>query len=178
MTSSATLAEAPEGLRSATEVVSRFIDAMARRMTKVVGFSWVATPTAPSIYPELRAAYELSKQTRSPLPVSSLYCDTVIYPRRQDNYKLRFWHDALHVQTGLSFDVADELELGLHHTRIAEREGLRKRSLPWRLLRVDLLGQNYLMAVAKRFPIDQRKFTERCIQFGLDEAIEMELHEA
>ena len=178
MTSSATVAEAPEGLRSATEVVSRFIDAMARRMAKVVGFSWVATPTAPSVYPELRAAYEVSKQTRSPLPVSSLYCDTIIYPRRQDNYKLRFWHDTLHVQTGLSFDVADELELGLHHTRIAEREGLRKGSLPWRLLRVDLLGQNYLMAVSKRFPADQRKFTERCIQYGLDEAIEMELHEA
>ena len=176
MTSSATVAEAPEGLRSATEVVSRFIDAMARRMAKVVGFGWVATPTAPSVYPELRAAYEVSKQTHAPLPVSSLYCDTVIYPQRQDNYKLRFWHDTLHVQTGLSFDVADELELGLHHTRIAEREGIRKGSLPWRLLRIDLLGQNYLMAVSKRFPADQRKFTERCIQYGLDEAIEMELH--
>jgi hypothetical protein len=178
MTSSVTVAEAPEGLRAATEVVSRFIDAMARRTAKVVGFSWVAIPTAPSIYPELKAAYEVSKVTGSPLPVSSLYCDTIIYPCRADNYKLRFWHDTLHVWTGLSFDVADELELGLHHTRIAEREGVRKGSLPWRLLRIDLLGQNYLMAVAKRFPADQRKFSERCIQYGLDEAIEMELHQA
>lgn len=176
MTSSATVAETAEGLRSATEVVSRFIDAMARCMAKMVGFSWVATPTAPSIYPELRAAYEVSKRTHSPLPVSSLYCNTVIYPQRHDNYKLRFWHDTMHVRTGLSFDVADEL--GLHHTRIAEQEGIAKGSLPWRLLRIDLLGQNYLMAVSKRFPADQRKFTERCIQYGLDEAIMMELHEA
>src|SRR5208282_4204537 len=72
MTSSATVAEAPEGLRSATEVVSCFIDVMARRMAKVVGFSWVATPKAPSIYPDLRAAYEESRQSGSPLPVSSL----------------------------------------------------------------------------------------------------------
>jgi len=128
MTSSATVAGAPEELRSAAEVLSRFIGAMARRTAKAVGFSWIATPTAPSVYPELKAAYGASERTRSPLPVSSLYCDTVIYPRLQDNYKLRFWHDTLHAQTGLSFSAADELELGLHHTRIAEREGIAKGS--------------------------------------------------
>jgi len=178
MTSSATVAETSEKLRHATEVVSHFIDYMARHTAKLVGFGWDATPTAPSTYSQLKTAYEASERTNTPLPVSSLYCDTVIYPRRQDNYKLRFWHDTMHVQTGLSFDVADELELGLHHTHIAEREGIAKGSLPWRLLRIDLLGQNYLMAVSKRFPIDQRKFTERCIQYGLDEAILMEMREA
>lgn len=178
MTSSVNLAGTSEELRSATERLSRFIDAMACRMAEAVGFSWVATPTAPSKYDQLRAAYKASKQARSPLPVSSQYCNTVIYPRREDNYKLRFWHDTLHVRTGLSFDVADELELGLLHTRIAEQEGLVKGSLPWRLLRIDLLGQNYLMAIAQRFPVDQLKFTQRCIQDGLDDAIQMELHKA
>jgi hypothetical protein len=178
MTSSVTVAEVWEELRSTTEVLSRFIDAMARRTAKAVGFSWLATPTAPSGYLELKAAYEASERTGSLLPVSSLYCDTVMYPRRTDNYKLRFWHDTLHVQTGLSFTAADELELGVHHTRIAEREGIAKGSLPWCLLRIDLLGQNYLMAVANRFPANQRTFGERCIRYGLDEAILMELHEA
>lgn len=176
MTSSVTLTKTAEGLRSATGVLSCFIDVIARRTAEEVGFGWKATPVAPSTYPELRAVYEASERTRSPLPVSSLFCDTVMYPHRADNYKLRFWHDTLHVQTGLTFSAADELELGVHHMRIAEREGITRGSLPWRLLRIDLLGQNYLLAVANRFPANQRAFGERCIERGLDEAILMELH--
>lgn len=175
MTSQVTVAEEADELRSAAEKLSRFIDDAASRMAKSVGFSWVAKPTAPNTYSKLRMAYEASRQTRSPLPVSSLYCDSLIYARRQDNYKLRFWHDTLHVQTGLSFSAADELELGLHHIHIAEQEGVVKGSLAWRLLRVDLVGQNYLVAVSGLFPIDQRTFVQRCIRYGLDEGIAMEI---
>lgn len=177
MTSAVTVASTAEELRPAIAALSRFIDAMAHRTAMTLGFGWSATPAAPSSYAELRAAYEQSARARRPLAVSSLYCDTLMYPQRTDNYKLRFWHDTLHVRTSLSFRAADELELGLHHLRIAERNGIAKGSLPWNILRIDLLGQNYLMAVSGRFPVNQRTFGERCIRYGLDEAIAMELHE-
>lgn len=158
-------------LSRARKVVSAFVAESAKQRANQLGFGWTATPDAPDTYPALTEAYDLSKSSGKPLPVSSLYCDTTIFPTPELNYAMRFWHDTFHMDTKLTFSLDDELELGLHHLREAEKAGLPKHSVPWQMIRIDLLGQNYLLGIAKRFPLNQRDFVEGCLLYGLDEGV-------
>lgn len=162
-------------LRKATRQLTAFVGQQAYTAARHVGFGWVPVPNAPSTYPALRAAFTESRRTGKPMPISSRYCESVIYHAPETNHAVRFWHDTLHVQTGLTFNVDDELELGLLHLRIAEANGIKKNFLAWRILRIDMLGQNYLIAVAKRFPVNQADFVRRCIVHGLDEGLLQEI---
>lgn len=154
--------------------LSRFVTDMAGKTATEKGFVWEARPDAPDTYDKLKAAYKRSIETGEPMPVSSLFCDRVIYQSPSQNYAMRFWHDTLHMSTGMTFALDDELELGLHHLAIAERNGIKRYSTEWRMLRVDLLGQNYLLGIAKRFPIDQAEFVRGCLLHGLDEGVLIE----
>jgi hypothetical protein len=95
--------------------------------------------------------------------------DQVIYNKPSTNHAMRYWHDTMHVSTALTFDLDDELELGPKHLDIAHKAGIPKNSLEWDLLRVDLLGQNYLLGIARRFPLNQGNFVLCCLLHGLDE---------
>ena len=164
-----------EEFDQAASNLSKFVTDMAGKTAAEKGFVWTATPDAPDTYDKLTAAYKRSIQTGEPMPVSSLYCDRVIYQKPSQNYAMRFWHDTLHMTTGLTFALDDELELGLHHLAIAEQNGIKRYSMEWRMLRVDLLGQNYLLGIAKRFPIDQAEFVRGCLLRGLDEGVLIEV---
>lgn len=157
--------------RRAARDLSVFVVEQAEKTRAETGFGWVAVPDAPGTYPLLTAAHKRSVQTGEALPVSSLYCDNVIYQGNSVNYAMRFWHDTLHITTGLTFALDDELELGLHHLTIAERAGIKKGSMEWQMLRIDMLGQNYLLGIAKRFPIEQDQFVKGCLLYGLDEGV-------
>jgi hypothetical protein len=43
--------------------------------------------------------------------------------------------------------------------------------MEYRMMKIDLLGQNYLIGVAGRFPINQREFVENCLVLGIDEGV-------
>ena len=159
----------------AAELLSAFVERQAIVAAASLGFGWVGEPDAPDTYPDLQAAFSDSQRSAKPMPVSSLYCDNVIYQKPETNFALRFWHDTLHVQTGLTFALDDELELGLRHLKIAEANGINKHSLAWRILRIDMLGQNYLLGIAKRFPLDQARFVHGCLERGLDEGVLQEV---
>lgn len=163
-----------EEFNQAARNLSLFVTDMAGKTAADKRFVWTATPDAPDTYEKLAAAYRRSVETGEPMPVSSLYCDRVIYQKPSQNYAMRFWHDTLHMTTGLTFALDDELELGLHHLAIAEKQGIKRYSTEWRMLRVDLLGQNYLLGIAKRFPIDQAEFVRGCLLHGLDEGVLIE----
>lgn len=154
-----------------------YVSVKAIETANELGFGWQPAPDAPDTYPSLQEAYKLSRTVLTDLPVSSLHCDTVVFPNQRTNYAMRYWHDTLHVRLDLSFALSNELELGLHHLSIAERDGIRKHSLEWEMLRVDLLGQNYLLGIAGRFPKDQRQFVIGCLQHGLDEGIMAEIEQ-
>lgn len=158
----------------AVDNLSVFVREMANKAAADQGFAWTATTNAPDTYDKLRIAYRLSRKTGAALPVSSLYCDTVLYKNPADNYAMRFWHDTLHMKTGLTFDLDDELELGLRHLALAEQNGVTRYSLEWRMLRIDILGQNYLLGIAKRFPLNQAEFVRGCLLHGLDEGVLIE----
>jgi hypothetical protein len=151
--------------------LSMFVTDMAHKRAHVLGFNWVPAVDAPATYNALKAAFARSTETRSPLPVYSEYCDLSIFKDAQTNMALRFWHDSLHIETGLSFSLADEHELALEHLSIMEREGIKKESLEWEMLRIDLLGQNILRAYCKKFPDNQEAFVRRCLEKGFDEGV-------
>lgn len=155
--------------------LSQLVLQLAKDTINKVGFSWYGTPAAPDNYLDLLHAYKMSKETGAPLPISSLYCDKVIYDDPETNVAMRFWHDTSHVINGLNFTPEDELDLGLWHLKKLTNYGVKKGTLVYRMLEVDLLGQNYLQAVARRFPLDQSAFVWNCLNMGLHEGVALEV---
>jgi hypothetical protein len=100
-------------ISAARQNLSAFVREMAHKTAHEIGFGWDAVADAPSDYGSLREAFDISKASKEALPVSSLYCDNVIYDDDATNHAMRFWHDADHVKLGLNFGLVDELELGL-----------------------------------------------------------------
>lgn len=147
--------------------LSRFIRQRACQTANEVGFGWVGTPSAPSTYQQLRGAFNHSTSSGAPLPISNLFCDSTIYPAKEDNVRFRFWHDVHHVKLGLSFRLEDELELALWHLDQAAQACILPGTPVYELLQADLIGQVLLMALIRRFPIDQADFVTTCTQVGL-----------
>lgn len=151
--------------------LSMFVSDMAHKRAHELGFTWVPAVDAPATYRDLKQVFAESIDTGKPMPVYSLYCDLSVFKDAETNMALRFWHDSLHIETGLTFSLPDEHELALEHLRIMEKEGLKKHSLEWQMLRIDLLGQNYLRAICKKFPDNQERFVRRCLEIGFDEGV-------
>jgi hypothetical protein len=136
-----------------------------------VGFTWKADPDAPGRYNQLRLAVTISMQTGKPLPISSENNDSIIYLTAEANLAYRFWHDVNHVRLNLTFGVVDELELALWHLAVLEAAGFTKETLSWQMLHADLVGQVQLMALTRRFPLDQARFVNSCLVSGVDVAL-------
>lgn len=162
----------------ARKLLSLFVQDQAKKQASNLGFDWSARVDAPGTYPELIEAFKASTALKTAMPVSSLFCTNIIYDKPEHNYEMRFWHDTLHVQTGLTFSLDDELELGLHHLKLAKESGINENTVAWQMLRVDTVGQNYLLGITGRFPINQRQFVEECLTYGLDEGLRREARRA
>lgn len=155
----------------ARQVLTDFVVEQADRTARTVGFSWKPTADAPSRFPELRAAFEVSDRTGDPLPISSENNESLIYLTAAANVAFRFWHDVNHVSQNLTFELVDELELGLWHLSVLEAEGFSANSMPWRMLHADLIGQAQLMALTRRFPLDQQRFVNSCLVDGFEHGL-------
>lgn len=171
MTSVYSTARGPLGARIN---LSQFVQEQAHLTADVLGFGWVGFPDAPGTYQQLRGAFEHSKRTGDPLPVSNLFCEDTDFIEPADNVAFRAWHDFHHCIQGLSFDLVDEWELTLWHLDRLAESGLGPRTREYRMMRFDLLGQVILLGIAGRFPINQGDFTRTCAEIGLDAGI---LHE-
>lgn len=145
-----------------------FVRQQAGQTAERLGFGYEACPDAPSTYQQLRGAYNESTDSGTPLLISNLFCDDSIYFRPEDNVRFRFWHDTSHIRMGVSFALSDELELALWHLNQLERAGFPVDSMPWRVLHADLVGQIQLMGLIGRFPINQRRFVNECIEYGFE----------
>lgn len=151
--------------------LAEFIQRKASETEARLGFGFVGVAKAPDTYQQLRGAFITSSDTKVPLPVLSLFCDTSIYWSPRENQMFRFWHDVSHIECGLSFTLADELELALWHLEQFERDGHTRTCLEYRMLEADLVGQLQLMGLIGRFPYNQLQFVEDCIRFGFHEGV-------
>jgi len=162
-------------LQLARETLSEFVLTQAEQTRLEVGFGWIPRPDAPSKFDILRATFERAACSGEPLPVSDEHCDSVIFTGPRVNFALRYWHDVNHVRRNLTFDLTDELELSLWHLSVLEASGFGRGTLVWQLLHVDLVGQVYVMALSRRFPLDQARFAGDCIHDGFDQGVLAEI---
>jgi hypothetical protein len=162
-------------LELARQTISDFVLAQAAQTRTEVGFGWAAQPDAPSKFDVLQAAFAKAASTGEPLPVSDEHSDSVIFTDPSVNFAMRYWHDVNHVRRNLSFELIDELELSLWHLSVLEAEGFSPDRVVWQLLHADLVGQVYVMALSRRFPLDQARFAGDCIGDGFDQGVLAEI---
>lgn len=154
--------------------LGHFMTEQAERARQKHGTDFVASPDAPSSYPDLLATYMECIRTGKPFPVSSAHCERTIYRAPAGNLRFRFVHDLGHVEKGLSFSLEDEIELGAYHLETLRADGYDAKSLEHRLLHADTIGQTYCQALIGRFPYDQLGFALDALNYGVDTAVERE----
>jgi len=108
------------------ELLSHFVYEQAEHTAAEIGFGWVGVANAPSTFPQLRAVFRHSQVTGAPLPVSNMSCERTVFDASGINVAFRFWHDTAHCRLGFSFELPDELELGLWLCPSWRRRGSRR----------------------------------------------------
>lgn len=93
-----------------------------------------------------------------------------VYPRRDMNYACRFWHDLMHVQHGLLFELKDEMKLGQMQVGTIERE-FGAHSLEARIMEADTCGQSLYDSIHGKFPTKQKTFVIDYIVSGASVAL-------
>lgn len=155
--------------------LTEFVHFMADQTVTRLGFGWVPRPDAANTWRDLKAAWQHSLATGDPLPVFDGGSDSVIFTSAEANWAYRFWHDVTHLERGRDFTSPHELDMAVFHLWEAERHGLERGSLPWRLLHADAVGQVLHWAVRREFLIDQRAFIVNYLQFGIEDAVLAEM---
>lgn len=155
--------------------LTEFVTLMADQAAARLGFGWVARPDAPNTWRALTAAWQHSLDSGEPLPVFDGGSDTVILTSAEANWAYRFWHDVTHLERQRNFSSPHELDMAVFHLWEAERHGLERGSLPWRLLHADAVGNVLHWAVRREYLIDQRTFILNYLQFDVETAVLAEM---
>jgi hypothetical protein len=162
-------------LAHARAELSEFVILMAETTEKRLGFGWTATPDAPNSWKSLKIAWQQSLDTFEPLPIFDSASESVIFTSGEANIAYRFWHDVTHLERRRNFTNAHELDMAAFHLAEAEKHGLERGSLPWRLLHADAVGQTLHWAILHEFVADQRVFILNIIEFGMEAALLAEM---
>lgn len=155
--------------------LSQFVELMADQTRDRLGFRWAARPDAPNTWTALREAWQHSLSTGEALPVFDGANSSTIFTTPKANLAYRFWHDVTHLKRNRNFTNPHELDMASYHLLQAEKHGLERGSLPWRLLHADAVGQVLHWSVINEFVINQRVFILNYVQFGVEAALLAEM---
>jgi hypothetical protein len=164
----------PEATLLATQNLGRFILCAAAQRVEELGFGWVTSERAPTIYPALLEAFAASEASKVSYPVSGANCEGTVYGTPTANRALRFWHDTRHAQLGLTFAYEDEMLLAVDHLDSFSCSGFDEDSLEYRLFYADTMGQAYFGACGHGFVGDQLRFALGVAAHGLKVGVELE----
>lgn len=151
---------------------------IAESMASTAGFGWSAEREAPGRYEDLSIAYEYSKSTFAPLPVSSLNCVTTVFTDPIFNLAARFWHDLTHVRLGSDFSEAGEAAVAAAQLYTIRLHGFEPKSPAYQVLAIETNGQDRCLRELGHYPSSQLRFTVRAFEMGVDYAIACELDDA
>ena len=151
-----------------------FVQSQAKLASANHGFTFVPSSNAPATYSALLKAYDRSKATARPYPISSAHSEDTIFTDPEINWAMRFMHDLEHAKRELTFSVEDELILGGYHLEALNAAGYGPDSFEYKLLEADTIGQTHCLTTVGRHPLNQRLFAYDCIDLGIDRAIELE----
>ena len=155
--------------------LSQFVELMAGQTRPRLGFGWEARLDAPNTWRDLRAAWKHSLSTGDPLPVFDGANSSAIFATPEAHLAYRFWHDITHLERNRNFTNPHELDMASYHLLQAEKRGLERGSLPWRLLHADAVGQVLHWSVIHEFVINQRVFVLNYVQYGIEAALLAEM---
>lgn len=164
---------ASQELEAAITELAAFTWRRTREITSRVGFGWRPSRYAPSTFEDLGREYRLCRLGLVPLRVSSRHNETAILGP-VTNLAFRFWHDSTHIRVDRGFDHEGEIEVSQQQLAELEAVGVRQRSITWRLLFAETVGQTECMHRLQTFPEDQTRFSLDYLSRGLDAAIELE----
>jgi hypothetical protein len=155
----------------AAATLENIVVGLAMFARQVEGFGWVGDPGAPTDYAALCQAYERSRATGAPLPVSDANNEQSIYPSVAANLAFRYWHDVTHVRMGCDFGLEGETRVALAQLDALRGFGFEPSSHEYRLLFADTFGQTVHNLVFERFPTDQVGFARATLASGVPQAI-------
>lgn len=158
-------------LQGARETLTTFVWERAEATRARTSVEWVFTPDAPDTDKELRRAWDVSRATGVPLPISSAASESVVFTEPEGNFVYRYWHDVTHLERERNFSHPHELDMAVFHLWDAGQHGLTLGSLPWRLLHADAIGNVLHWSVFREFVLDQRVFVENVVCFGIEAAL-------
>lgn len=130
---------------------------LANNLSKTLGIGFEDVEDAPDNYRALVLKFNASLQTGKPVPVYSEGSENTIYTNKHGNYAFRFWHDFLHYVNDYDFSIEGELLVAdLHLKNIRDTFGFK--SLEYRLIYADTIGQIYYYKRYQAFPDNQLDF--------------------
>lgn len=96
-------------------------------------------------------------------------CDQTIYPRPQDNYLARAWHDSVHIQNNLGFSKADEIKAA--RIQVEQLRTIKAPTIVINAIWFDIVGQIEYYYSKKKYVKNQRQFVQNCLDHGIEYAI-------
>jgi hypothetical protein len=108
-------------------------------------------------------------KTATIIPVWEGGSGTTPYKDPNSNYRLRLWHDYLHLELDLDFSYESEEKVVSRHMTYCENVGLS--ALAKEILFIELAGQLRFHKSNGRFPYNQAAFIDAALQYGIQKAI-------
>ena len=155
--------------------LSEFVTGLADETAAEFGVSWRGSPCAPATLAGITAEFRTAVMTGLPVRVSSLFCNSTIYIRPEDNVAFRFVHDSRHYFLQAGFETESELLVASCHLSRLQLAGFGPDSIEFRLLYADTVGQVVFLAETGQFMINQLRFALRCVDGPLQDAIAAEI---
>lgn len=128
------------------------------------------TENAPNSYKDLKAWSDNHVIGKDPLPVFSGGCSSTIFESEKANYLFRSWHDAIHINEGLSFTVSDEVKVSDIHCSV-----LTYLKAPYNVVKAieaDVKGQVYYHSITGQYVNNQKLFVSKCLKYGINTVID------
>lgn len=165
----------PPSERAITKARNRLADLVlvkANETAQRVGFGWRASPDAPDTYEKMLAEFEECTETGCDMRVATVNAIPSVFGSARANFAMRFWHDVTHVELDADFGYFGEKKVADAHLDAVVEAGMAEGSLPWQLMRVDTVGQNYVYAMTGGgFVPDQLAFAIRAVRTCLPIAV-------
>lgn len=164
---------APEFKRAQSNLKS-LIKEVSKETGQELGFTWRASRNAPSAFEALCREFKVARLTGMAFRVSNENSLDTIYPDPLTNYRFRFWHDTRHAWLNANFSLEGEQAVTAVHLARVKRAGFGKNTMEYRLIEADILGQAIYSNLYNSFPVNQLRFDLRCLELGIEEAVDVE----
>lgn len=121
--------------------LSGFVVDRAAAARERAGFGCALAESAPTTYMWLAAEFTKPLVRDTPFRIGPSESEPSIFLTPEAERAMRFWHCILHLELSAGFQFRDQMRVADHHLGEAEASGRGPGTVPWLLLRAELVGQ-------------------------------------